>query len=127
MSTLGPIHTNTIKSGLEYFEDIREESLLAAKQTWTTSVNSVRNREPFGYRNFTEATTRLTCYGNLVLSEGPTWIGCCYKIPIIWYPPDGYRCNYELSEHQEGRAFVVLKNKKMVFGSTRKKHVVPIL
>jgi len=96
---------------LENFDDIREEALLDAKKRWTTSPNSVRNREPFGYKNFTAVVARLTHYGNLVLSEDPTWIGCHSIIPIIWYPLNGDRCNYELSEHQDGLAFTVLKNK----------------
>lgn len=90
VSTLGPIHTDTIKLGLEYFEDIREAALLASKQRWIASPKNVRNREPFRYRNFTAAAARLAHYGNLVLSDGPTWIGCHYIIHIIWYPPDGY-------------------------------------
>lgn len=96
---------------MEYFEDIREANLLAAKQRWITSPNSVKNREPFGYINFTVAGTRLVRYANIVLGEDPTWIGCHYRIHIIWYHPNGYQCNYELSEHQEGRAFAIIISK----------------
>jgi len=50
-------------------------------------------------------------YSRMVQSEGPTWIGCRYKCPIIWYPPDGYNVEYELSKRGESEAFKVIQNK----------------
>lgn len=46
----------------------------------------------------------------MVLSKGPTYVGCRYKCPVILYPPDGYNVEYELSKRGENEAFNVLQN-----------------
>ena len=42
---------------------------------------------------------------------GPTWIGCRYMCPIIWYPPEGYHHIYELPGNHENQAFARVKQK----------------
>lgn len=75
------------------------------------STNSVRNREPFGYRNFKVVACRFVTYSNIILRGGPYWLGCQFRSPIIWYPPEGYRTEYELLEGHEGIAFANLIQK----------------
>lgn len=47
----------------------------------------------------------------MILTMGPDWIGCRYRTPIIWYPPDQYHGDYNLNDHEVTQAFVVLKKK----------------
>lgn len=68
-------------------------------------TNSVRNREPFGYRNFKAAAGRFVTYSTIILREGAYWLGCRFRSPIIWCPPKGYRSDYEFLEGHEGIAF----------------------
>lgn len=75
------------------------------------STNNIKNREPFGYRNFKAVVARLVKYNNLILCMDATWIGCHCRSLIIWYPADGYHFDYELLECEEGRAFEMLKKK----------------
>ena len=49
---LGPIHKEILQTRRDYFLSIQERSLLASRQRWMASTNSVWNREQFGYRNF---------------------------------------------------------------------------
>ena len=72
------------------------------------SSNNVKEREPFNYGNFKVAARRLVPYNNLLLREGPYWVGCHFISPIIWYPPEGYHPNYELPEGQEEVSFANL-------------------
>lgn len=122
---LGLFHINIIQLGKEYFQEIKEEALSTARQRWEASSNNIRNREPFGFRNFKAASTRLHKYSNMVLSMGPEWIRCGYRSPIIWYPPDGYHSDYNSSDHQVNQAFAMLKN-KMVSGCIRRKYILLI-
>jgi len=108
---LGLFHTNILQAGKECFQEIKEEAFSAARQRWEVSSNTVRYREPFRYRNFKIASSRFQKYSNMVLTIGPEWIGCRYRIPIIWYPPDRYRCDYNLTDQEVNQAFIVLKNK----------------
>ena len=82
--------------------------MIASKIRWMVSTGSVQGREPFNYRNFKAAATRFVTYRNLILREGPYWLGCWFHSPIIWYPPEGYRAIYELPEGKEGPAFAIL-------------------
>lgn len=108
IKTLGPIHKKIVQKGISYFLSIQERSLTASKLKWTISTNSVKDREPFNYKNFKAAATRMVTYSNLILREGLYWLGCRFQSPIIWYPPEGHRADYELPEGKEGPAFVLL-------------------
>ena len=98
---LGPIHKDIIENQQDYFEDIREASLEVAKQRWMASMNKVKNREPFGYRNFKVVASRFLSYSNLVFSMGLAWLGCRYRSPPLWYPPKDNKNNYELPKGHE--------------------------
>ena len=47
----------------------------------------------------------------MILDEGPSWIGCRYSPPIIWYHPEGYRSIYEIHKKEEDVAFEDIKGK----------------
>lgn len=99
---LGPIHKSIILKGTDYFSSIRDQAYVAAKIRWRTSSQNVQSREPFNYRNFGLATDRFIAYGHLVLKEGPFWLGCRFRSPIVWYPALDYKAIYELPEGQAG-------------------------
>ena len=94
--------------GTTYFLFIQERSLVASKMRWMVSSNNVKEREPFSYGNFKSAGRRLVPYNNLLLREGPYWVGYRFISPIIYYPPEGYQLDYELPEGQEAAAFAHL-------------------
>ena len=98
IKTLGPIQKEIVQKGVEYFLSIQESSLAAAKIRWTVSTSNVQNREPFNYKKFKLATKRFVTYSNLILREGPYWLGCRFCSPIVWYPAEGYQAIYEFIE-----------------------------
>ena len=106
---MGTIHRDIVKNGWTYFQDIQEEALTIAKQRWLASTNNVKKIEPFGYRNFKAATSSFLLYRNLILNMGPTWIGCRYRCPLIWYPPEDYHHDYELPEGHTNTKFAKIK------------------
>ena len=76
IKTLGPIHTTVILQGVEYFFTIKDLAIAIAKFRYQTSNRNIQNREPFNYENFKLAANRLGIYGDLILREGPSWLGC---------------------------------------------------
>ena len=108
---LGPLHKDILQYGREYIQEIREDALLVAKTRWQAFTNIVKNRDPFNYRNFKAVVVLFFFYSNIILSMGPTWIGFCYRCPIIWYPPKGYHHNYDLPKGHENQAFARVKQK----------------
>jgi hypothetical protein len=105
VESLSPVHRHVVYSILKYFREIKEESLSTAKLRWYVSSNEVKNREPFGFIIFHATTFRLERYAKMIMDEGPSWIGCRYSPPIIWYPPESYRSDYEICKKREDVSF----------------------
>lgn len=105
---LGPIHREIVQRGVEYFLSIKEPTIAIAKLQWKTSNRNIQEKKPFNYKNFKLAVNCLVTYSNLILREGPLWLGCRFQSPIIWYPATGYKAIYELPEGQIGAIFEVL-------------------
>lgn len=76
------------------------EALSIARQRLEVSSNTIRNREPFGYRKFKASSPCLHKYSNMVLTMGHEWIGCWYKTPILWYPLHKYHNDYNLNDKE---------------------------
>jgi len=68
MAQLGPLHTDIIQEGKEYFQEIKKESFSKARQRWEASSNNVSNKHTFGFTNFKASSTRLHRYNNMILS-----------------------------------------------------------
>jgi hypothetical protein len=71
VESLAPIHRHVVHLGLQYFREIKEESLSTTKLRWDVSSNEVKNKEPFGFRNFHTSTFRLERYAKMIMDEGP--------------------------------------------------------
>jgi hypothetical protein len=107
--SLAPIHLQVIHLGITRFRELKEEALAASKLRWDASSSEVKSREPFGYRNFFTGTFRIERYSTFLQEEGPTWIGCRYNPPIIWFPPESYQKDYKINKKREDVAFGELK------------------
>jgi hypothetical protein len=59
VDSLAPIHLHVIHSGITYFREFKEESLVASKLRWDVSSDEVKSIEPFGYKKFFAATFRV--------------------------------------------------------------------
>lgn len=72
IEALGPIHTTIIQQGVE----IKDLAIAATKFRYQTSNRNIQNREPFSYENFKLAVDHLGIYGDLILREGLSCLGC---------------------------------------------------
>lgn len=109
--SLGPIHQQVIRSGMIYFRELKEESLVGSKLWWDASPDEVKIKEPFGFRNFFAATFIIEMCVRLIQEEGPAQIGCRYNPPIIWVPPEDYQRYYQIHKKREDTTFGELKRK----------------
>jgi hypothetical protein len=109
--SLGPIHQQVIRSGIEYLRELKEEALVGSKLRWDVSPVEVRVREPFGFKNFFAATFRLERYARMIQDEVPAYIGCRYNPPLIWFPLEDYQRYYQINKKREDIAFGELRRK----------------
>jgi len=105
IEALAPIHTTTNRQGIEYFFTIKDLVIAAAKFRYQTSNPNIQLRGPFNYEKFKLVADRLGLYGGLILREGPPWLGCRFRSPIIWHPAPRYQALYEMPEGQRGHLF----------------------
>lgn len=99
VSTLGPVHKDVVQVRKEYFQDIKEESLLAIKQRWKALVTKISR----------------PCLDRMSL-----------QVPIIWYAPEGYYFDYDYQSFM-GSVLLQCFNKIMVLGCIKKKFILHTL
>jgi len=105
IESLGPIHIEINRQGIEYFFTIKDLAITATKFRYQTSNPNIQLREPFNYENFKLATDSLSLYGEIILREGPSWLGYRFRIPIICHPTPRYQALYEIPEGQTCHLF----------------------
>ena len=76
IKALGPIHTAINRQRIEYLFTIKDLAIATAKFRYQTSNPNIQLREPFNYENFKLVVDRLGLYGDIILREGPSWLGC---------------------------------------------------
>lgn len=69
-TTLKTIHERILLLGVEYLNDIFEDTLKGSMLRWTQSLNVAKSKEPFGVYNFQQVILRINEYTSLVI-----WIG----------------------------------------------------
>lgn len=105
IEALGPIHIAVIQQGVQYFFTIKDLAIATAKFQYQTSNRNIQNREPFNYENFKLAVDHLGIYGDLILREVLSWLGCSFRSPVIWHPAPGYQALYEMPKGQTRHIF----------------------
>jgi hypothetical protein len=65
-----PIHRQVTHSDIAYFRELKEEDLVVSKLRCDASPKEVKNREPFGFKNFFAATFRVERYTRIIQYEG---------------------------------------------------------
>lgn len=105
IEALRPIHIIINRQGIEYFFTIKDLAITATKFRYQTSNPNIQLREQFNYENFKLVTDHLGLYGDLILREGPSWLGCRFHSPVIWHPRPGYQALCEILEGQRGHLF----------------------
>ena len=98
IEALGPIHTTSNRKWIEYFFTIKDLAIATAKFRYQASNPNIQHRELFNYENFKLAADRLGLYGDLILREGPSWLGCRFCSLVIWHLAPRYQALYEMPE-----------------------------
>lgn len=70
--SLGPIHIEINRQGIEYFFTIKDLAIGGAKFRYQISNSNIQLREPFDYENFKLATNCLHLYGEIILRARPS-------------------------------------------------------
>ena len=71
----------------------------ASKVSHLTLVDfpTLRNRDPYYFRNFEQALSRIEGYVGCIRECGVNWLGLKFTFPLIWWPAKTYREDFSLT------------------------------
>ena len=76
-------------------------ALKSSQHGWQVASSTLRNRDPYCYRNFEQALSRVEVYVGCMKECGVNWLGLKFKFPLIWWPAKPYREDFSLTRAEE--------------------------
>ena len=76
-----------------------------SQHRWQVASSTLRNRDPYCYRNFKHAPSRVEGYVGCMKEWGVNWLGLEFKFPLIWWQAKPYREYFSLTKEEEKRCW----------------------
>ena len=80
-------------------------ALEGSQHRWQVTSPTLRNRDPYCYRNFEQALSRIEGYVGCIRECGVNWLGLKFKFPLIWWPAKPYREDFSLTRVEEQKCW----------------------
>ena len=59
------------------------------------------SQDPYYFRNFDQALSRVKDYVGCIRECGVNWLGLKFKFPLIWWLEKPYRMDFSLTKAEE--------------------------
>ena len=79
----------------------QQSALEGSKYRWQAAPLSLQNRDPYCFRNFKHALSRVEGYVGCIRKCGANWLGLKFKFSLIWWPAKPYREDLFLTKAEE--------------------------
>ena len=79
----------------------QQTALEGSKHRWQVASLTLRNRDPYYFRNFEQELSRIEGYVGCIRECGVNWLGLKFKFPLIWWPAKPYRVDFSLTKAEE--------------------------
>ena len=80
-------------------------ALEGSQHRWQAASSTLRNRDPYCYRNFKHALSRVEGYVGCMKECGVNWLELKYKFPLIWWPTKPCKEYFSLTKAEENRCW----------------------
>ena len=80
-------------------------ALEGSQHKWQVASPTLRNRDPYYYRNFEQALSKIESYVVCMRECGVNWLGLKFKFPLIWWPTKSYREYFSLIRAEEQKCW----------------------
>ena len=76
-----------------------------SKHRWQAASSALRNRDPYCFKNFKHALSRVKGYVGSMKECGVNWLGLKFKFPLIWWSTTPYNMDFSLTRAEEQRCW----------------------
>ena len=83
----------------------QQTNLERSKHRWQVASPILRNRDPYCYRNFEQALSRIEGYVGCIRECRLNWLGLKFKFPLIWWPTKPYREDFSLNKVEKQKCW----------------------
>ena len=95
------IQEKVISTCVSQISKHQQFTLEGSQHRWQVASSTLRNRDPYCYRNFEQALSRVEGYVGCMKECGVNWLGLKFKFPIIWCPTKTYSEDFSLTKAEE--------------------------
>ena len=79
----------------------QQVALEGIKHRWQVSSPTLKNRDPYYFRNFEHALSRVEGYVGCIRECGANCLGLKFKFPLIWWREKPYRMDFSLTKAEK--------------------------
>ena len=76
-----------------------------SKHRWQDASSTLRDRDPYCFKNFKHALSRVKGYVGSMKECGVNWLGLKFKFPLIWWPAKPYNMDFSLTRAEEQKCW----------------------
>ena len=84
----------------------QQVALEGSNHRWQATSPLMRSWDPYCFRNFEQALSRVKGYVGCIRECGANWLGLKFKSPLIWWPEKPYRVEFSLTKAKEQRCWI---------------------
>ena len=95
------IQEKVISTCVSQISKHQQLALEGSQHRWQDTSSTLRNRDPYCYRNFKHALSRVEGYVGRMNECGVNWLGLKFKFPLIWWPAKPYRMDFSLTKAEK--------------------------
>ena len=95
------LQENFISTCVRNISKHQQLALEGIQHRWKAASSTLRNRDPYCYKNFKHALSRVDGYVGCMKECGVNWLGLKLKFPLIWWPTKPYKEYFSLTKVEE--------------------------
>ena len=95
------LQEEVISTYTNYISRHQQVALEGSKHRWQAASSALRSRDPYYFKNFKQALSRVKGYIGSMRECGVKWLGLKLKFPLIWWPAKPYNVDFSLTRVEE--------------------------
>ena len=99
------IQEKVISTYVSQISKHQQLALEGIQRRWQATSSTLRNRDPYYYKNFKHALYRVEGYVGCMKECGVNWMGLKFKFPLIWWLAKLYREDFSLTKAEEKKCW----------------------
>ena len=99
------LQQEVISTCTKFISRQQKVALDGSQHRWQAASSALRNRDPYCFKNFKHALSRVKGYVGCMEECGVNWLGLKFKFPLIWWPAEPYNMDFSMTRAEEQRCW----------------------